>query len=111
MLTHRGIEVNPDKCQAILGMRSLNSIKEVQQLLGRLTAFSRFVPRLAERTRLMVQLLQKATKFSWDDRCEEIFKQLKEFLTSPAIIQKPRPDHPILVYLAVSEEAVSVALV
>ena len=59
----------------------------------------------------MVQLLRKATKFSWDDRCEEIFKQRKEFLTSPAIIQKLRPDHPILVYLAVSEEAVSAALV
>ncbi|XP_068492144.1 uncharacterized protein [Phaseolus vulgaris] len=111
MLTHRGIETNPDKCQAILGMRSPNSIKEIQQLLGRLTALSRFVPRLAERTRPMVQLLQKGTKFVWDDRCEEIFKQLKEFLTSPTVIQKPRPDHPILVYLVVSEEAVNAALV
>jgi len=46
----------------------------------------------------MVQLLRKATKFSWDDRCEEIFKQFKEFLTSPAVIQKPRPNHPILVF-------------
>jgi len=111
MLTHRGIEANPDKCQAILGMRSLKNIKEVQQILGRLTALSRSVPRLAEKTRPMVQLLRKATKFSWDDRCEEIFKQFKEFLTSPAVIQKLRPDHPILVYLAVSEEAVSAALV
>jgi len=111
MLTHRGIEANPDKCQAILNMRSPNSVKEVQQLLGRLTALSRFVPRLAERTRPIVQLLRKGKKFAWDDQCEEIFKQFKEFLTSPAVIQKPRPDYPILVYLAVSEEAVSAALV
>jgi len=111
MLTHRGIEANPDKCQAILNMRSPNSVKEVQQLLGRLTALSRFVPRLVERTRPMVQLLRKGKKFAWDDQCEEIFKQFKEFLTSPAVIQKPRLDHPILVYLAVSEEAVSAALV
>jgi len=60
MLTHRGIEANPDKCQAILGMRSLKNIKEVKQLLRRLTALSRFVPCLAEKTRLMVQLLRKA---------------------------------------------------
>jgi len=111
MLTHRGIEANPDKCQAILDMRSLNSIKEVQQLLGCLTALYKFIPCLAERMRLMVQLLRKDTKFIWDDQCEEIFKRLKEFLTSPAVIQKSRPDHPILVYLAVSEEAVSAALV
>ena len=102
MLTHRGIEANPDKCQAILSMRSPNTVKEVQQLLGRLTALSRFVPRLAERTRLIVQLLRKGKKFIWDDQCEEIFKQLKEFLISPAVIQKSRPDIPILVYLVVS---------
>jgi len=56
MLTHRGIEANPDKCQAILNMRSPNSVKEVQQL-GRDTC-------LAERTRPMVQLLRKGKKFT-----------------------------------------------
>jgi len=111
MLTHREIEANPDKCQAILAMRSPKNIMEVQQLLGRLTAISRFIPHQAEKTRPMVQLLRKATKISWDTQSEEIFKQFKEFLTSPVVIQKPRPDHLILVYLAVSKEAVSVALV
>ena len=92
-------------------MRSPKNIVEVQQLLGRLTAISRFIPRQAEKTRPMVQLLRKATKISWVNQCEEIFKQFKEFLTSLVVIQKPRPDHLILVYLAVSKEAVSVALV
>ena len=50
MLTHRGIEANPDKFQAILSMRSTKNIKEVQQLLRCLTALSRFVLRLAEKT-------------------------------------------------------------
>jgi len=68
MLTHRGIEANPDKCQAIVDMRSAKNIKEVQQLLGRLTAVSKYEPRLAERTKPMVQLFRKATKFNWDDR-------------------------------------------
>jgi len=86
MLTHRGINANHDKCQDILSMRSSKNIMEVQQLLGRLTALSKFVPRLTEKTRPMVQLLQKAAKFSWDDRGEDIFKQLKEFLTSPSVI-------------------------
>ena len=66
MLTHWGIEANPDKCQAILAMRSPKNIMEVQQLLGRLTAISRFIPHQAEKTRPMVQLLRKATKISWD---------------------------------------------
>ena len=102
MLTHRGTKANPDKCQAIVGMRSPKNIKEVQPLLGRLTALSRFLPRLAE---------QKAAKFTWEARCEEIFKELKDFLISPSVIQNSRPDKPILVYLPVSKEAISVALV
>jgi len=50
MLTHRGIEANPDKCRAIIDMRSPKNIKKVQQLLERLTALSRFVPCLTEQT-------------------------------------------------------------
>jgi len=34
MLTKRGIEANPDKCAAIIAMRSPTSVKEVQQLTG-----------------------------------------------------------------------------
>jgi len=59
----------------------------------------------------MVQLLCKVTKFSWDEKCEEIFQQLKDFLSLLAVIQKQRPDQPIVVYLSVSELAVNAALV
>jgi hypothetical protein len=43
MLTSRGIEANPDKCQAIIDMRSPTSVKEVQRLTGRIAALSRFL--------------------------------------------------------------------
>jgi len=43
VLTERGIEANPDKCAAIIAMRSPTSVKEVQQLTGRMAALSRFV--------------------------------------------------------------------
>jgi len=43
LLTERGIEANPEKCAAIMSMRSPISVKEVQQLTGHMTALSRFV--------------------------------------------------------------------
>jgi hypothetical protein len=43
MLTNRGIEANPHKCQAIIDMRSPTTVKEVQQLAGRIAALSRFL--------------------------------------------------------------------
>jgi len=54
MLTQRGIEVNPEKCKAIIEMRSPTTIKEVQRLIGRLTAISRFLPKLAEQTQPII---------------------------------------------------------
>lgn len=43
MLTHRGIEANPNKYQEIIDMRSPTSVKEVQQLTRRLAALSLFL--------------------------------------------------------------------
>jgi len=41
LIEHR-IEANLDKCSTIIRMRSPATVKEVQQLIGRMTALSRF---------------------------------------------------------------------
>ena len=43
MVSQRGIEVNPDKIQAILNMELPKNIKEVQSLTGQVAALNRFV--------------------------------------------------------------------
>jgi hypothetical protein len=40
MSSEQGIKENPDKCRAITEMRSRMSVKEVQQLTGRIAALS-----------------------------------------------------------------------
>lgn len=47
MLTHKGIEANPDKCKAIIEMRRPTNVKEMQRLAGRLASLSCFLSRLA----------------------------------------------------------------
>ena len=54
MLTQRDIEANPEKCTAIIEMWSPNNIKEVQRLIGRLTAISKFLLKLAEQTQPII---------------------------------------------------------
>jgi len=49
MLTNRGIEANPDKCQAIVEMQSPRNVKDVKRLVGRVVALSRFMPKMAEK--------------------------------------------------------------
>jgi len=62
-LTQQGIEVNSEKYRAIIEMTIPTSIKEVQQLIGRLTAISRFLPKLVDKTRPIIHLLKKSVKF------------------------------------------------
>ncbi|XP_019418534.1 PREDICTED: uncharacterized protein LOC109329312 [Lupinus angustifolius] len=58
LLTSRGIEANPSKCQATIDMRSPRTVKEVQQLNGRLAALSRFLPPVAKHSLPLFQLLK-----------------------------------------------------
>jgi len=92
-------------------MRSPTNIKEVQRLMGRLTAISRFLPKLAEQTQPIIQLLKKSARFTWNDDCEQIFLKLKTTLTSPPILHKPDTHQPLLVYITATDCTVSAALV
>nr|XP_025632973.1 uncharacterized protein LOC112727450 [Arachis hypogaea] len=112
ILTSRGIEANPEKCQAILDMCSPRTAKDVQRLTGRLAALSRFLPCLALKSFNFFQCLKKTTKsFSWDEKCEEAFLQLKNFLSKPPILQKPKLGEPLYLYLSVTELTISSALI
>ena len=66
MITHGGIEANPNKCKAILKMHSATNFGEVQKLNGRLASLSRFLPKLIEKARPFYRLLRKIEPFLWD---------------------------------------------
>jgi len=83
MLTERDIEANPDKCAAIIEMRSLATVKEVQQLTGRMTALSCFLSASGDKGYPYFHRLKKNNRFVWTSECEEAFVQLKEYLISP----------------------------
>ncbi|MCH80183.1 gag-pol polyprotein [Trifolium medium] len=91
MLTNRGIEANPEKCQAIIDMRSPTSVKKVQQLTGRIAALSKFLSCVGEKAFHIFATLKNGERFSWTDKCEEAFQQLKQFLASPPILTLPQP--------------------
>ncbi|XP_072061995.1 uncharacterized protein [Arachis hypogaea] len=111
MLTSRDIEANPEKCKAVLNMTSPKTVKEVQQLAGRIAALSRFLPAVANRSYHFFQTFSKGRKFNWTDECENAFTELKQHLTSPPILQRPETGNPLYLYLSVSNHAISSVLV
>ncbi|XP_019455179.1 PREDICTED: uncharacterized protein LOC109356308 [Lupinus angustifolius] len=108
LLTSRGIEANPSKCQTIIDMRNPS---KVQQLNGRLAALSRFLPSAAKHSLPLFQLLKKSKKFEWTESCEAAFDTFKQYLAAPPILSKPLPEEILYVYLAVSDGAVAAVLI
>ena len=111
LLTERGIEENPDKCAAIIYMRSPSNIKEVQGLTRRIATLSRFLPRGGDRGHPYFCCLCKNAGFQWNDECEEAFQQLKVYLASPPVLRRPVLGEPLILYFIVTDLAVSIVLV
>ena len=78
LITHRGIELNPDKVRAIIEMRSPSRLKELQRLTGRLTALSRFLPKSGDKCHQFFSLIRNRDRsFKWNEQCEEAFQNIK----------------------------------
>jgi hypothetical protein len=64
IISHRGIEANPEKISAITSMKSPTCIKDVQKLTGCMAALNRFISKLGERGLPFFKLLKHQEKFA-----------------------------------------------
>jgi len=92
-------------------MRSPTSVKEVQQLTGRMAALSIFVSAGGIKGHHYFQCLERNSRFAWTDECEAAFLKLKEYLATPPVLCKPQVGVPLHLYFAVTEWAISSVLV
>ena len=69
MVTHHGIEVNPDQIRAINNLQPPQNPKEVQKLTRMVVALNRFISRSADKCRPFFQLLNKWKRFEWTEEC------------------------------------------
>ena len=109
MVSQRGIEVNPNKIQAIMELTSPNTIKEVQILNGKVAALNRFISRATDKCLPFFRTLKKS--FEWITKCQQVFEELKAYLSSPPLLSLSKPGEELFLYLAISLVSVSATLV
>ena len=110
IVTHRGIEVNPNQIKAINNLKPPRNAKEVQKLTGMIAALNRFISRSADRCRLFYLLINKWKGFEWSEDCIVAFQQLKEYLSRPPIMSSPKADKVLYAYIVVAPHAVNLVL-
>ncbi|TXG60521.1 hypothetical protein EZV62_015094 [Acer yangbiense] len=69
----RGIEVNPEKIQALAKMVSPRTLKDVQRLTGCLASLSRFIAKSTDRCLPFFKALKKGKGVEWNEDCERAF--------------------------------------
>ena len=111
LLTQQGIEANPDQIRAVINMPSPKNKKGIHKLDGLVAACSRFSPKSFDRCLPFFTLLKGSKTFNWDESCEAAFQKLKQFLTTPPLLAKLVDGESLLLYLSVSDTAVSAMLV
>ena len=74
MVTHKGIEINPDQIKAINDLKPPRNAKEVQKLIGMIAALNRFISRSADRCRPFYLLINKWKGFEWFKDCIVAFQ-------------------------------------
>jgi hypothetical protein len=112
LVSARGIEANPEKIQGILTMGKPTKLHDVQKLVGRVAALSRFIARLGEKALPFYALMKKLDdKFEWIDEADTAFTQLKKLLSTPPVLVAPNEKEPLLMYIAATHQVVSTVLV
>jgi ribonuclease HI len=80
-------------------------------LAGRLASLNRFISRPAERNLPFFEILKSAEVFQWGSAQQKAFEELKQYLIDLTTLTPPSSGTPLLLYVAASHSAVSVALV
>ena len=83
----------------------------MQSLTRRVAALNRFISKVTEKCLPFFESLKGNKRFLSNEKCEQVFKALKKYLGKPPLLSKPTDGKLLFLYLAVSEYAISGALI
>ena len=110
IISNKGIEVDKAKIELISKLPSPTNVKTMRQFLGHASFYRRFIKDFSKITKPFYKLLEKDTKFSWDEDCQRSFKELKTYLTTAPVVRALNWQLPFKVMCNVSGLAIGAVL-
>ena len=84
-----GIATDPSKTEKVNKWPISTSQREVQQFLGLVSYYRRFIKDFATIAKPLHGLTEKNTQFRWTDQCQKAFDHLKQCLTNAPVLMFP----------------------
>ncbi|CAM8933989.1 unnamed protein product [Rhodiola kirilowii] len=110
IVSHEGIEVDKAKTDLIVTLPYRSTVRYIKSFLGHAGFYRRFIKDFSKKAPPLSNLLQKDVPFEFTDPCRAAFDELKQALTSTAIIQAPEWDQPFKIMCDASDYAVGAVL-
>lgn len=110
IISAKGIEVDPEKVQAILDMPPPKNISQMRSLQGHLQYIRRFISQLTDRAQPFNKNLHKGIKCVWNEDCQRSIDQIKEYLENHPILMPPIPGKPLILYVSEIESSLGALL-
>ena len=110
VVSSAGVEVDPEKTQAIRDFPVPRNLKEVQRFLGMAGWYHRYVPNFSALAEPLNALKRKGVQFSWSPECQRSFEALKYCLISSPILGHPDFTLPFVVYTDASDVGLGAVL-
>jgi len=99
-----------NKVEVVLSWKTPGSLMEVQAFLGFANFYWRFIKDYSRVVRPLTELTKKTEQWTWNDKAEGTFEELKQWFTSAPILAHFDPQKPVIIETDASDFAIRAVL-
>ena len=97
VLTADGLKTSPNKVQNIALWKRPTNINELRSFLGLTSYYRKFIKNFSIRASPLFKLLKKNSKFTWNEKCNNAFEDLRQCLLEDPILIYPNFNKPFII--------------
>ncbi|TPX36819.1 hypothetical protein SeLEV6574_g07992 [Synchytrium endobioticum] len=103
MVNKYGYWKQPEKVKAIKEWGTPRSVKDVRSFMGYVNFYRPFAKNLSTMAKPLFDLTQKSTKFTWTEKEQTAFQNIKDTLTNDVFLMFPKPNQPYIIHFDSSD--------